>query len=131
MNAPTVLISVFSVCLYTGSGWADSPVARHRAVHHRRQTAAPVAQPAAARTPAGPPVAGPAPVPNDSVTAPNPTQAGDPMVAPSVFALHYPPQGEGYVTGSSPQAMDDRNAAKVTGVQMTLPLTQGSEPAPP
>jgi hypothetical protein len=63
-------------------------------------------------------------VPNDSVSAPIPESSPETQVAPSVFQLHYPPQGEGYVNGSSPQAMDDRNAAKATGVQVTVPLQQ-------
>jgi hypothetical protein len=53
-----------------------------------------------------------------------PESSAETSVAPSVFQLHYPPQGEGYVTGSSPQAMDDHNAAKATGVQVTVPLQQ-------
>jgi hypothetical protein len=61
-------------------------------------------------------------MPNDSVSAPIPPSSTETQVAPSVFQLHYPPQGEGYVTGSSPQAMDDHNAAKATGVQVTVPL---------
>ena len=99
---------------------------RHvRAKHHRRvaaQTPPPIrsAQPAGTQASA----ATPAPVPNESVTAPNDPGAPNANVAPSVFALHYPPQGDGYVTGSSPQAMDDRNAARATGVQMKMPLPQ-------
>ena len=92
----------------------------HRA--HRHLPAAPPAQPADAARQAD--ATAPAPVPNEAVTPPLENKSPSANVAPSVFQLHYPPQGEGYVTGSSPQAMDDRNAAKATGVQATVPLPQ-------
>ena len=65
----------------------------------------------------------PAPIPNESVSPPDapPPKA---EISPRSFQLHYPPVGDGYVTGSSSQAMDDREAAKATGVQMTVPLPQ-------
>jgi len=122
---------VLSALVCCSPALAQSSAVTKHPHHHAVHSAVQPAPVVAARTTLPAPAVGPAPVPNEGVTAPMPTQAGDPTVAPSVFALHYPPQGEGYVTGSSPQAMDDRNAAKVTGVQMTLPLTQGSEPAPP
>ena len=95
----------------------------HAKRHHRvaaRTLAPTAAQPAGQQASA----TTPAPVPNEWVSAPNDPAASGASVAPSVFQLHYPPQGEGYVTGSSPQAMDDRNAAKATGVQMKVPLPQ-------
>lgn len=100
-----------------------------RTVHHHHRThlaSRPEVQPL---SPAPTPVASntaPAPVPNENVGQPkadNPPPSST-SVEPQVFQLHYPPQGEGYVTGSSPQAMDDRNAAKATGVQMQMPLPQ-------
>jgi hypothetical protein len=65
-----------------------------------------------------------APMPNESVTAPIDNHDQDTSVAPAVMQIHYPPMGDGYTTGSSAQAMDDREAAKVTGVQVKVPLGQ-------
>ena len=97
---------------------------RHHASHkvHQGQQIALTPRPATLPTPPAPPRVGPAPTPNDGVTAP--VENADPKtdLQPSVFALHYPPQGDGYTTGSSPQAMDDRNAARATGVELTVPL---------
>ncbi len=97
----------------------------HRHIRHHRRDAARTLSPVAAQ-PAGTQASAstPAPVPNESVNAPTDSGPAGTNVGPSVFALHYPPQGDGYVTGSSPQAMDDRNAAKATGVQMKVPLPQ-------
>ncbi len=95
----------------------------HHVTHKPRQSQQlALTRPATLPTPPAPPRVGPAPTPNDGVTAPveNPDPKTD--LQPSVFSLHYPPQGDGYTTGSSPQAMDDRNAAKATGVQLTVPL---------
>ena len=94
--------------------------ASHKAVRQSQQLA--LTRPATLPAPPAPPRVGPAPTPNDGVTAP--VENADPKtdLQPSVFSLHYPPQGDGYTTGSSPQAMDDRNAAKATGVQLTVPL---------
>ena len=99
------------------------PAHHHRAhrTHHRVLATAPPAPAAPVQTANA---STPAPVPNEAVTPPLDHAAPSANVAPSVFQLHYPPQGEGYVTGSSPQAMDDRNAAKATGVQATIPLPQ-------
>jgi hypothetical protein len=111
------------------SDQAQPTVAHHRhhaARHHHTslaagKNAAPAPVPTAA---ASTPASTPAPLPNESVSAPVPDKAPETSVQPSVFQLHYPPQGDGYVTGSSSQALDDRNAAKATGVQMTVPLPQ-------
>jgi hypothetical protein len=119
------------------AGTAPLPPPRHlSATHqHSRQkslkskslksaAAVPPARPAALPRPAQPPTVGPAPVPNLAVTPPVDNSHQETQVEPSVFQLHYPPQGDGYITGSSPQAMDDRTAAKATGVQVTVPLPQ-------
>ncbi len=99
----------------------------HAAVHHHRRHAAakpaPIASGALPATPAAP-TSSPAPVPNEAVAAPIDDPSPQTSVAPSVFQLHYPPQGDGYTTGSSSQAMDDREAAKATGVQVKVPLPQ-------
>jgi hypothetical protein len=66
----------------------------------------------------------PAPVPNEAVNDVPPGQAPETRVTPSLLQLHYPNVGDGYVQGSSPQAMDDRNAAKAPGVEVQVPLQQ-------
>ncbi len=92
----------------------------HRSHKHARLAPAPAAPVAAAQ----PPAAGPAPVPDEAVRAPIDHATPETSVAPSVFQLHYPPQGDGYTTGSSSQALDDREAAKATGVEVKVPLPQ-------
>ncbi len=66
----------------------------------------------------------PAPMPDQAVTAPIDRSDQTTSLAPAVMQIHYPPQGDGYVSGSSAQAMDDREAAKVTGVLLRMPLGQ-------
>lgn len=97
---------------------------RHARHHAHAQASAGLIQPQAKPAAATPPEAGPAPVPNEAVAAPINDPAPQPSAGPSVFQLHYPPQGDGYVTGSSPQALDDRDAAKATGVEVKVPLPQ-------
>jgi len=97
----------------------------HRA-HHARHVRKP--DPTVAAKPASlpPAIAGtePAPVPNEAVNDVPPGQAPETRVTPSLLQLHYPSVGDGYVQGSSPQAMDDRNAAKAPGVEVQVPLKQ-------
>ncbi len=127
------LLAAGGICATSPSGAAlpaaDAKAAKvhHASVHHHRRhvPAKPVAgvagaAPAAADTASS----SPAPVPNEAVAAPIDDPAPQTSVAPSVFQLHYPPQGEGYTTGSSSQAMDDREAAKATGVEVKVPLPQ-------
>ena len=93
--------------------------------HHKRHAPAKATAPLASAAPAPvAPTSSPAPVPNEAVAAPIDNQSTETSVAPSVFQLHYPPQGDGYTTGSSSQALDDREAAKATGVEMKVPLPQ-------
>jgi hypothetical protein len=98
--------------------------ARHHARHTQRATAQAAPPPAAQRLPAA--IAGtqPAPVPNEDVTDVPPGQAPATTVTPSLLQLHYPNVGDGYIEGSSPQEMDDRNAAKAPGVEVQVPLKQ-------
>ena len=118
--------ALLAACMFAAPALAQpTPARAHhpRRAHHHALAAAPPAHPA------GPPLqasdaTAPAPVPNEAVTPPLDHASQSANLAPSVFQLHYPPQGDGYVTGSSPQAMDDRNAAKATGVQATVPLPQ-------
>jgi hypothetical protein len=104
---------------------AVPPVHHVRHARHRHKAeAAPPAPVAAAKLP--PAIAGtePAPVPNEAVSDVPPGQAPATHVTPSLLQLHYPNVGDGYVQGSSPQAMDDRNTAKAPGVEVQVPLQQ-------
>ena len=125
-----------TLLLLTGSPacLADEPAAapvhrsaaHHTGTRHRRHIPAPAAHPVAdsPSQPAAPPASGPAPVPNEAVNAPIDNTQQETSVAPSVFQLHYPPQGDGYTRGSTSQALDDREAAKATGVEVKVPLPQ-------
>ncbi len=129
LSAALLMAGVVSTCVATASEPAPASAGHrthlHPRHHHGLRSADP-ASPAPAHGPlqAASATTAPAPLPNESVAAPLPHTAPETAVAPSVFQLHYPPQGDGYVTGSSPQAMDDRNAAKATGVEVTVPLPQ-------
>ena len=120
---------ILTAVLLAGAGTAaaePAPVPVHHVItHHRRHAQpAPKAAPLASASPAAPPATGPAPVPNEGVSAPVDNSSQESSVAPSVFQLHYPPQGDGYTTGSSSQALDDREAARATGVEVKVPLPQ-------
>ncbi len=103
---------------------AAPPHPRHHHIRHARRQAA--VAPLTTPKPAPQPVSADnaAPVPNESVTAPPDRSGQETSVAPAVMQIHYPHLGDGYTEGSSAQAMDDREAAKVTGVQMKMPLGQ-------
>src|SRR5689334_14644253 len=58
----------------------------------------------------------PAPVPDTTKTAPVSPVESRTHAEPTVFDLGMKYQGDGYVYGSSPQAMDDRRAAKAPGL---------------
>ncbi len=136
MNTPKLLLAAsawLTVAMASGQAFADpaAPSAdqkikaahhvHHAHRHHGMATAA--ARPA----PAGPadravPGTQPAPVPNENVSDVPPGQAPDTQVTPSLLQLHYPHVGDGYVEGSSPSAIDDRNTAKAPGVEMQMPL---------
>jgi hypothetical protein len=67
---------------------------------------------------------------NEAETPPNgppPTQST--KINPAIMGLHYPEVGNGYIPGSSPQAMDDASAERAGGVQVTVPLRPAA-PAP-
>jgi shikimate 5-dehydrogenase len=69
-------------------------------------------------------------VPNEAETPPKgppPTQSTN--INPAIMGLHYPEVGNGYIPGSSPQAMDDASAERAGGVQVTVPL-KSAAPAP-
>jgi len=108
---------------------APAPIhhTRHarQARHMQRHVHKPDAPPVQAAKPL-PAVAGtePAPVPNEAVADVPPGQAPATHITPSLLQLHYPSVGDGYVQGSSPQAMDDRNTAKAPGVEVQVPLQQ-------
>jgi hypothetical protein len=63
-----------------------------------------------------------APVPNPDLNAPPIPENREPHVAPTLFQLKNAYPGDGYVYGSSPQGMDDRKAATIPGVTLSVPL---------
>lgn len=65
---------------------------------------------------------GPAPTPNQDLSAPSVPEARGPNVSPTVFHLNNRYAGDGYVYGSSPQGMDDRRAATIPGVKLSMPV---------
>ena len=106
-----------------------APKPTPRKVHHRhtvkQQTAPNPAQAASLHRPSAPalpPVVGDAPVPNEDVQRPGDAQSTDPNLQPSIFSLHYPSSGDGYIAGSSPQTIDNEHAGRIGGAQLTVPL---------
>ena len=91
-------------------------------VHHRHHAATASLRPPPAPADHETADSQPAPVPNENVSDVPPGQAHATQVTPSLLQLHYPHVGDGYVQGSSPAAIDDRNAAKAPGVEMQMPL---------
>jgi hypothetical protein len=63
-----------------------------------------------------------APVPNTAATAPVSPAESRTHAEPTLFNLGNKYTGDGYVYGSSPQAMDDLRAQKVPGVEVKVPL---------
>jgi hypothetical protein len=129
----TALSAVAITVTLSLPAFADTPAtakpAAHPATHHRhtakRTTLAanrairPLTQPAHPTA-----TDSSAPVPNQGITPPIDNADQETSVAPAVMQIHYPPQGDGYTLGSSAQAMDDKQAAKVTGVLVHVPLGQ-------
>jgi hypothetical protein len=126
-NTPlAITLALFASVAFAAPGLAET-TQPSAPVHHARRHARTIRQQAALApltkaSPAKPAADTNAPVPNEGVTAPIDNTDQQTSVAPSVMQIHYPPQGDGYTLGSSAQAMDDREAAKVTGVQMKVPL---------
>jgi hypothetical protein len=107
------------------------PVRHHarRGSHARHHTAPPPTNvEPQARAPT-PPAFSEAPTPNDNLLPPHEYIPPATAVVPGTLQLHYPPSGNGYVTGSSPQALDDDRTAKVPGVTLHVPLQP--DPPPP
>lgn len=63
-----------------------------------------------------------APMPNADLSAPPIPEDRRPHVAPTLFQLKNAYPGDGYVYGSSPQGMDDRKAATIPGVILSVPI---------
>jgi hypothetical protein len=63
-----------------------------------------------------------APMPNPDLTAPPVPENRRPHIAPTLFQLKNTYSGDGYVYGSSPQGMDDRKAATIPGVTLSVPI---------
>ena len=126
---------------------ASSSPARHVYHHHfhtRHRAAAPLARATAPRQSAPPaddrgfvpapvvPQAPPVTDANANLLPPQASVPGGTQVAPGTMQLHYPFAGNGYVTGSSPQAMDDATTAKIPGVIVKLPIQPPApQPLPP
>jgi hypothetical protein len=117
------------LCMTLSDAMADPEQAAPKPAHHVHHTrhsrhvarpATPAAPSAAQNTAA--PGTQPAPVPNENVEDVPPGQAPATHVTPSMLQLHYPNVGDGYIPGSSPSAMDDRNAAKAPGVEVQVPI---------
>ena len=105
-------------------------------VHHRRRhaglTPAAPAPIAPAPLQAGSPGTSPAPVPNEDVGPPRTPPSTDASVDPGNLSIHYPPLGQGYLPGSSPQDMANTQTPKVPGVTVNVPLQQARpETLPP
>jgi len=71
-------------------------------------------------TPAVPATAQPLGKPD--LTAPPIPENRRPHIAPTLFQLKNTYSGDGYVYGSSPQGMDDRKAATIPGVTLSVPI---------
>jgi hypothetical protein len=128
-SAALLLISPLFASMTLSDAMADpehaAPKPAHH-IHHARHThhparPAPPAPPAVAQN-AATQGTQPAPVPNENVDDVPPGQAPATHVTPSMLQLHYPNVGDGYIPGSSPSAMDDRNAAKAPGVEVQVPI---------
>jgi hypothetical protein len=108
------------------------PVRRHRrhtVRYHRAAPAAPPSQPAPQAAADG---TTPAPVPNEDVGPPRKAPDTDASVDPGTLQIHYPPLGNGYLPGSSPQDMANTQTPKVPGVTVNVPLQQATpQPAAP
>jgi hypothetical protein len=110
----------------------DLPV-HHRARHHHHYRRHPP-PPLASLRPSPRPAADytEAPRPRADLLPPKEAIPPSTAIVPGNLQLHYPPSGEGYVRGSSPQAMDDERTAKFPGVTLHVPLENPApQPLPP
>ncbi len=113
-----------------------APVKTHHARHHRRHTvrlqaqpSAPIGSPAPSQAEAG---TTPAPMPNEDIGPPRAPTDTSASVDPGSLSIHYPPLGNGYLPGSSPQDMANTQTPKVPGVTVNMPLQQAQpQPLPP
>ena len=80
-----------------------------------------------ATAPVQPPAYTEAPQPNANLLPPAEPVPQSVSVVPGNLQLHYPPSGDGYVLGSSPQAMDDEHTARFPGLTVHFPM----QPAAP
>jgi hypothetical protein len=105
------------------------PRPHHHRAHHRTAATATGTLEPQAPAPVQRPAYTDAPRPDADLLPPKEYVPPNAAVIPGTMQLHYPPSGEGYVPGSSPQAMDDARTAKVPGVTLHLPI-QPTPPAP-
>ena len=93
------------------------------------QPPAPIGSPAPSQAEAG---TTPAPMPNEDIGPPRAPTDTSASVDPGSLSIHYPPLGNGYLPGSSPQDMANTQTPKVPGVTVNMPLQQPQpQPLPP
>jgi hypothetical protein len=68
----------------------------------------------------------PAPVPNEDIGPPRTGQDPRPSLDPGSLQIHYPPLGDGYLPGSSPQDMANQQTPSVPGATVKVPLQQAA-----
>jgi hypothetical protein len=103
----------------------------HSHVLHHRRPLPPQPDTGTASQAPTPPAYSSAPTPDGNLLPPHEYIPPATSVVPGALQLHYPPSGNGYVTGSSPQALDDDRTAKVPGLTLHVPLQPDPKPAMP
>jgi hypothetical protein len=133
--ATAVLVAPMSAWAQAPAPPPPAPVRLHHHHHHHvsyHRPAQPLANsPAAAGThmAAG---TSPAPVPNENIGPPQPPPDTSAEVDPGTLHIHYPPLGNGYLPGSSPQDMANTQTPQVPGVTVKMPLQPDTpQPLPP
>jgi len=140
-----LLGAVCLACLVGGPAAAQAPQASapaapspaHPVHHHRHRTRLslhPATPSPATPSPAQVAAAGtsPAPVPNEDIGPPRAPLDSRGEVTPGSMSIHYPPNGDGYLPGSSSSDMDNRTTPSVPGVQYQAPLASPApQPLPP
>jgi hypothetical protein len=101
----------------------------HHAIYHRKPPVPPPSPEGAPQASAG---TSPAPVPNENIGPPQAPPEPSTQIDPGTLHIHYPPLGNGYLPGSSPQDMANTQTPQVPGVTVKIPLQQGQpQPLPP
>jgi hypothetical protein len=132
----TVLASVMFVAPIAASAQApDAPPKRHQHRRHHADYHRPAPPKLTGPSAAAQQVAAgtaPAPVPNENIGPPQAPPDTSTQIDPGTLHIHYPPLGNGYLPGSSPQDMANTQTPQVPGVTMKMPLQQATpQPLPP